>query len=170
MIKLKLIVCCDKNNGIGKNGKLPWNIRSEMKLFKEKTIGNGNNCVIMGKNTYLSIPEKYCPLKERINCVLTSNIDFKPLDVMVFQNMKELELWIQQSDYDEYWIIGGELLYSTMIYTYKHWIDEIHLSKLNNDYDCDTFFPVDIIQNEFQLKSCIQHDEFQHMIFNQLSK
>ena len=42
-----------------------------MKLFKDKTIGNKNNCVIMGKNTFMSIPEKYRPLSQRHNVILT---------------------------------------------------------------------------------------------------
>ena len=40
MTNVKLIVCCDSNYGIGKNNQLPWSIPEEMKLFKEKTIGN----------------------------------------------------------------------------------------------------------------------------------
>ena len=46
---LKLIVCCDMNYGIGKDGKLPWKIKSEMQHFKNKTIKNGNNVCIMGQ-------------------------------------------------------------------------------------------------------------------------
>ena len=70
---LNIIVCCDNKMGIGKNNKLPWNISSEMKLFKEKTIGGGNNCVIMGRNTHLSIPKKYRPLSRRHNCIVSTS-------------------------------------------------------------------------------------------------
>ena len=62
---LKIIVCCDAKEGIGFEDKLPWNIAEEMRLFRDKTIGNKNNCVIMGRATFESIPEKYRPLKER---------------------------------------------------------------------------------------------------------
>lgn len=52
---LKMIVATSKNGGIGLNGKMPWYIPSDMSFFKEKTIGNGNNAVIMGKNTWESL-------------------------------------------------------------------------------------------------------------------
>ena len=70
---LKIIVCCDNNYGIGNKNDLPWKIKSEMEIFK--TIGNGNNCVIMGSKTYMSIPSQFRPLKERMNYVMTNNKD-----------------------------------------------------------------------------------------------
>ena len=60
-ITVKLIVCCDKNYGIGYNNKLPWYIPEDMKIFRDKTIGNKNNCVIMGRKSANSIPSKYFP-------------------------------------------------------------------------------------------------------------
>ena len=57
---IKLIVCCDSNYGIGYENTLPWNVPEDMKIFREKTIGNKSNCVIMGKKTYQSIPKNFC--------------------------------------------------------------------------------------------------------------
>ena len=168
MTKLKLIVCCDKMNGIGKNGLLPWSIPSEMKLFKEKTIGNGNNCVIMGKNTYLSIPENFRPLKQRMNCILTSTMPTNTTNYHTLTTIEQLISWIQQTSYDEYWIIGGEMLYANILHQYKHLIDEIHLSKLNDNYQCDSFFDHEIVIQNFTLASVIQYQEFTHMVFNRL--
>ena len=52
---MNIIVACDSNYGIGINNNLPsWNLKDDLKKFKELTIGNGRNVVIMGKNTYLS--------------------------------------------------------------------------------------------------------------------
>ena len=56
---VNIIVAYCKNNGIGINNSLPWSIKSDMKKFKDYTTGNGNNAVIMGKNTYNSIGKIY---------------------------------------------------------------------------------------------------------------
>ena len=55
---INIIVAYCNNNGIGKDNALVWNIKSDMAKFKKLTIGNANNAVIMGKNTFLSISSK----------------------------------------------------------------------------------------------------------------
>ncbi len=69
---MNVIFACDKNYGIGIDNKLPpWKIKGDLARFSKLTIGDGNNVVIMGKNTYLSLPNQY--LKNRQN-VVVSNI------------------------------------------------------------------------------------------------
>ena len=72
-MNFNIIVAYCNNNGIGKNNTLPWNIPSDLKKFKNLTIGKGNNCIIMGKKTWLSLNEK--PLPGRDNLILSSSID-----------------------------------------------------------------------------------------------
>ena len=67
---VNFITACDNKRGIGKNNKLPWDLEEDMKYFKNLTE---NNVVVMGNNTYNSIPEKFRPLKNRLNLVLTNN-------------------------------------------------------------------------------------------------
>ena len=83
-LKLKLIVAMCKNNGIGMNNKIPWKISEDMVYFSKKTIGkytssddDKKNAVIMGRNTWESLPKKYKPLPNRLNVVLTRsrNVD-----------------------------------------------------------------------------------------------
>ena len=83
-LKLKLIVAMCKNNGIGMNNKIPWKISEDMVYFSNKTIGkytssddDKKNAVIMGRNTWESLPKKYKPLPNRLNVVLTRsrNVD-----------------------------------------------------------------------------------------------
>jgi len=164
---LNIIVCCDKNMGIGKNNKLPWNISSEMKLFREKTIGNGNNCVIMGKNTYLSIPEKYRPLSKRFNCIVSSNYSTSEPDTKVINNIDdELIEHLNNTKYDTYWIIGGSSIYHTVIEKYSKFINEIHISLLETDYNCDVFFPT-IDKRHFSVKEKIhiEQDKYTHYVY-----
>ena len=116
---LKLIVCVDSEFGIGKNGSLPWNDKEEMKIFKCKTIGNGNNCVIMGRKTYESIPSQFFPLVQRRNIVLSSSIKKKINDVLVLDTHYELISKINHNEYDDYWIIGGESVYEFFLKYYN---------------------------------------------------
>ena len=55
-MKLNIIVAiCKENRGIGLNNKLPWNYPEDLKYFSRITKGNGNNAIIMGRNTFESI-------------------------------------------------------------------------------------------------------------------
>ena len=58
----------DKQCLIGSNQALPWHIPEDMKRFRELTTGYA---VLMGKNTYFSLPEKVRPLPNRRNIVIT---------------------------------------------------------------------------------------------------
>lgn len=168
MTKVKLIVCCDSNYGIGKNNQLPWSIPEEMKLFKEKTIGSGNNCVIMGKNTFLSLPEKHKPLKQRKNCVLSKDNVLKNThkEVVFLRDLLDVVDFLYDNTFDEYWIIGGGTLYHSFHKSLPHFIDEIHVSKLNQSYDCDVFFDKNIINQPYcKLITSQTHDSFTHMVF-----
>ena len=57
-MKFNIIVAKCNNNGIGINNTLPWNIPGDLKRFSKLTTGSGNNAIIMGKNTWLSLPKK----------------------------------------------------------------------------------------------------------------
>ena len=66
---MEAIYAIDLNNGLSKNGIIPWKSKRDMSFFINKTK---NNIVIMGKNTFFSIPTEHRPLKNRLNIVLTS--------------------------------------------------------------------------------------------------
>ncbi len=74
MMKFSLIVAMDKNHGIGKNNDLMWHLPKDMRFFKSTTE---NQVVIMGRKNYDSIPEKYRPLSNRQNVIITRNKAFK---------------------------------------------------------------------------------------------
>jgi len=169
---LNIIVCCDNKMGIGKNNKLPWNISSEMKLFKEKTIGGGNNCVIMGKNTHLSIPKKYRPLSRRHNCIVSTSYH-SPREESTLPNCtiirnlnEELLSFLNETDYENYWIIGGSSIYYEIMSYYLHLVNEIHISILDNDYECNKYFPI-INETQFILKEKRQNekDKYTHYVY-----
>ena len=69
---MNIIVAACKNGGIGYKNILPWHIANELKFFKNITVGNGNNAVVMGKNTWNSFKN---PLPKRDNYVLSTTME-----------------------------------------------------------------------------------------------
>ena len=83
---MKAIVCADQNWGIGNQGHLLVNIPSDMKFFRDTTIGN---VVVMGRRTFDDLPGGR-PLEGRVNIVLSRDPNFHPKDVIVVRGKKEL--------------------------------------------------------------------------------
>lgn len=81
----QVVVAATKEMGIGKDGKLPWNLPFDLKFFKDVTLQTSNsdklNAVIMGRKTWESIPLKFRPLPGRLNIVLTRSRDFDAGDL-----------------------------------------------------------------------------------------
>lgn len=135
---MNMIVAYCKNRGIGIGNTLPWKIKNELKYFKDLTTANKNDCVIMGKNTWLSLPKK--PLPNRTNIILSSSLKKEelPKDILLFNNKDCLMKHINQQNYTP-WIIGGEKIYETFISSNE--LENIYVTFINKKYDCDTFFP-----------------------------
>lgn len=76
MSRLTIVVAATISNGIGKNGTMPWHISKDLKFFAHVTSDapeGKQNAVVMGRNTWESIPAKNRPLKGRLNVVLSHN-------------------------------------------------------------------------------------------------
>jgi dihydrofolate reductase len=135
---IKAIFACDDNWGIGKNNSLPWPHNPEdLKWFKEMT---DDGIVIMGRNTWESLPVK--PLPNRINYVITSdpNISKGYYGRFTSTNLPRAIKAITEYRYNpcpDIWIIGGAQLFESCIPI----IEEVHLSRIEGDYDCDVFLP-----------------------------
>lgn len=138
---MEIITAYDNKRGIGRNNKLPWNIVEDMNFFQNMTI---RNIVIMGRNTWESIPEKFRPLKNRINYIVSSKINKKNLskftNVFIFEKLNECLQHIVDCKYTQkIFVIGGEKLYSEAINHYN--LSKVHITEIYNNYNCDTFFP-----------------------------
>ncbi|KAL4583601.1 hypothetical protein LXL04_008179 [Taraxacum kok-saghyz] len=85
--------------GIGKDGKLPWRLPSDLKFFKDVTMTTSNpvkkNAIIMGRKTWESIPLEHRPLIGRLNVVLTRSWSFDIATaenvLMWWRNLKKLK-------------------------------------------------------------------------------
>ncbi len=140
MQKFSIIAACDQNRGIGIANRLPWDLKADLKHFSSITIGNKNNAVIMGLNTWKSLPEKYRPLRDRLNVVLSKDkYDDLPAGVLNFQSLDEALTFLEQKNLNEIFVIGGGMLYAFSIVHPK--CDKIYLTEVEGTFDCDTFFP-----------------------------
>ena len=73
-----LIAAHDRNFAIGKNGDLPWYFTSDLKHFSKTTRSAEHNIVVMGKNTWNSIPTDNRPLQNRVNIIISSTLQVSP--------------------------------------------------------------------------------------------
>eukprot|EP01138_Halocafeteria_seosinensis_P012778 gb/GECG01013054.1/.p1 GENE.gb/GECG01013054.1/~~gb/GECG01013054.1/.p1 ORF type:complete len:519 (+),score=67.36 gb/GECG01013054.1/:1-1557(+) len=186
-----MMLAATKEGGIGKDGALPWNIPSDLKWFKEVTgsvsrrVGSNKggedappafrNAVIMGASTYLSIPERFRPLKNRFNIVLSrspyeeakAKYDL-PETVAVANSIDDaLEQSEKQQDIDQIFLIGGKTPFEQGL-THPA-CERIYYTKVFTHFECDTFIcPLDA--TEFQLieERAIQEEndtQFQFLVF-----
>jgi dihydrofolate reductase len=140
---IRAILACDENWGIGKSGALPWpHNPADLKWFKASTL---NHTIVMGKATWDSLPVK--PLPNRVNVVVSSSNILAKVDVV---SISDLRRRISSMDTDQdVWIIGGARLIEGMM----DYIDEFHLSQIKGNYNCDTFLPSTLIQENYSLTS-----------------
>ncbi|HEY9218870.1 MAG TPA: dihydrofolate reductase [Phenylobacterium sp.] len=100
-----------RNGVIGKDGGLPWRLKSDMAIFKQLTIGKP---VIMGRKTWESLPLK--PLPKRTNIVLSRDGSFEPKGAIVCEDFSEaVQIGREQAAEDgaeEFCVIGGASLFA----------------------------------------------------------
>ena len=135
-MKVNLIVAVTENNVIGQDNDLPWHLPNDMIFFKNKTNGH---CVIMGRKNYLSIPEKFRPLPNRTNLILTNNSSFKAEGCEIFNSLEKAIEYCNLINEKKPFIIGGGQVYKYAIE--KKLVDVIYLTRIHTKIEGDTFFP-----------------------------
>lgn len=137
---MKLICACDDKGGIGKDGRIPWHIPEDLKRFKQLTM---RQTCIMGRKTLDSLPDAYRPLPNRHSIVVTNQQSL--LDRSIdgeggMTTIRFLSLWDAfVLAPEQTWVIGGASVYAEALALCL--IDEIHLTRVRGDFDCDVFFP-----------------------------
>lgn len=126
---INLIVARSKNNVIGKDGNLPWNIPGEQSLFKQLTTGNA---VVMGRKTYEEIGH---PLPDRINIVVSESARFFGENLKTAKSLKEAIALCGNTDI---YVCGGYRLYKEAIPI----VDKMYITEVDLEIkDGDVFFP-----------------------------
>lgn len=127
-----MIVAVSDNNVIGKNGQLPWHLKTDLQRFKKLTE---NHTIIMGKNCFNSIGK---PLPNRTNVVVSSNTDLEIPGCIIKPSLQYAADYAN-SRYDSTpFIIGGGTLYRQAI----NLVNVLYLTRVHTIIeDGDVFFP-----------------------------
>jgi len=132
-----LVAAISKNLGIGKEGTLPWKLPKELAYFRKVTsAGTQQNTLIMGKNTWLSLPKR--PLPNRKNIVVSSTLE----QTEGFQVCRSLREALNYSVGIPF-IIGGYSLYKEALSPpCVSGCGQVYLTRIHSDFECDVFFPI----------------------------
>lgn len=134
----KIIVAIAQNGAIGKNNDLMWHLSNDLKRFKSITTGH---TVVMGKNTFLSLP--FRPLKNRHNIVISHTLPLAD-NYDVVRNFEDAFKLCDLSE--DIYIIGGESIYRESLSL----VDELIVTWVYQDFEGDRFFP-EIDLNEWKV-------------------
>ncbi len=128
---LSIIVAKAKNNTIGKDNKLLWNIPDDLKRFKELTI---NHNIIMGRKTFESIGRI---LPNRKHIIFSQNPDFKidNENIEIVHSMLQIQQYIE--DENENFVIGGAMIYNLLM----PYVTKMYVTEIDKDFEGDTVFP-----------------------------
>jgi len=149
--RFDIVLACDKNKGIGKDADLPWKLSKDMKFFrdlttkgayKEETLdtvpGAMSNAVIMGRVTWESIPERFRPLKGRVNVVLTRDDQYRDPNAIIKSSLNEaLEYLYSNSKIHNIYVIGGASIYKEAFD--RDDLRSLFVTEIDKEFDCDRF-------------------------------
>ncbi|MCX6755302.1 MAG: dihydrofolate reductase [Candidatus Nomurabacteria bacterium] len=132
-MKISIIAVIGENNELGKNNKLLWRLKTDLKHFQEITSGHP---IIMGRKTFESLGKA---LPKRRNIVITRNVDYTAPDIEVVHSLEDaLTLVRQDETVTESFITGGEQIYREAIKI----ADKLYITHVEaTDKDADAFFP-----------------------------
>ena len=140
MTKISIIVAIAENRAIGKNGDLVAHLSNDLKHFKEVTTGK---CVVMGHNTWVSLPGQKA-LPKRRNVIISDRLEKAPEGFEFATSIPQaLEL---VKDEPEIFIMGGGMIYEQFL----PMADRLYLTRIEKSFEADTFFPI-INFNDWEL-------------------
>lgn len=128
-MKLYHVVAVSENGVIGRDNRLPWHFSSDLKNFKQLTVGQ---TVMMGRRTFESIGSK--PLPGRENFILTHLPREGGGPLKFFGSVDEA---LSQVKTAKAFIIGGARLFRETLER----IDGIYLTRIHQEYDGDAYYP-----------------------------
>jgi len=154
--KINIIAACIRsetinNGGIGvlKNNKytLPWDyLKEDMSRFSKITTKrkdlNKENCVIMGYNTWESLPKRSKPLPDRLNVILSRKKNIQGEKIITYNSLETaLDKLDKNTNIEKIFIIGGGTVYNQVINDTNY--NKLYLTEIYKEYNgiCDTFLP-----------------------------
>jgi dihydrofolate reductase len=147
--QFSIIVVIAQNYAIGKNNQLLWHIPEDMKFFKKITA---EHTVIMGKNTYHSLPSKFKPLPKRRNIVIT---DVQGEEIPGCEMAYSINDAMEKADTNsENFIMGGASVYRQFFPIAQ----KLYITRVYENADADVFFP-EIRDEDWQLLESLPQQE-----------
>ena len=126
---ISIIAAVGKNNALGRGNDLIWHIKEDLKNFKDLTMGK---YIVMGKNTYKSLPKH---LEGRKYIVLSSSLDNID-DGILFKDFNKLLEFVKNLD-EEIMIIGGASIYKLFL----PYANKLYLTEIDSEEQADVYFP-----------------------------
>ena len=112
---ISIIVAASTNMVIGKDNQLPWHIPDDLKNFKSLTDGKR---VYMGRKCWESLPEKFRPLPNRDNIIITRDTTYKAEGATVLNDIDIIKRGYKLSSINygliEHFVIGGAEIYKEL--------------------------------------------------------
>ena len=130
---MNLIVAVDNHWAIGYKNELLVRIPADQRFFRNETI---HKAVIMGRKTLESFPGGQ-PLKQRLNVVISKDLNYKVKDALVVHSIEEALEAVKEYKTEDVYVIGGASIYEQMLPL----CDVAHVTKIDYRYDADTYFP-----------------------------
>ena len=128
---LSIIVAKAKNNIIGKDNKLLWNLPEDLKRFKKLTTGH---VIIMGRKTFESIG-RVLPNRKHIIFSQNKGLKYEDENVEVVHSMLEIKEYIDNDE--ENFVIGGAMIYNLLM----PYVNKMYITQIDKDFEGDAFFP-----------------------------
>ncbi len=127
---ISIVVAHTRNRVIGRGGGLPWRLPSDLRRFRELTSGH---TVLMGRRTFDSLPERYRPLPERRNLVLSADPGYRPRGAERFAGLQDALAACE----GDCFVIGGEVTYRGALPLCAR----VYATEIDTEVDGDAYFP-----------------------------
>jgi len=130
---MKAILSADRKWGLGYQGRLLVSIPSDLRFFRETTMGH---VVVMGRKTLATLPAGQ-PLKGRTNIILSRDPEWTVRGATVVHSIRELMEALKPYEDDDIYVAGGGEIYRQLLPYCK----VAHITKIDHAYEADTYFP-----------------------------
>ncbi|WP_182199367.1 dihydrofolate reductase [Paraliobacillus salinarum] len=128
---ISFMFAMDKNQVIGHEQWMPWNLPRDLQHFKKKTL---NHTIVMGRKTFESFNK---PLPKRENVIITRDESYEREGCTVIHSIETLLDWNKTHPDKEYFVIGGGEIFKQLL----PYADRMYMTYINETFEGDTFFP-----------------------------
>ena len=156
-MNIEAIACVDAAGGLSKQGELPWmgtpEGRADLQYMRQQTLlaaPGKKNIIIVGHTTFKTLPPNFYGGETRQLYILSKKQkDQQQQDQLTYYSCPEalyldlMDRYYKKADIDRIFVFGGGEIYK--IFLEKRWIHTFHMTTLNTNYTCDTFFPLALL-------------------------